>query len=77
MKFQLSRKHQLVVNRKINYGFSHVYELYKLVELARDQRPDGVVEMFESFHEGTAGSKPIGGILFFSNLDKFKMPKKG
>ena len=42
-----------------------INKINKLVELARNQRLDGVVEMFESFHEGTAGSKLTVGILFF------------
>ena len=64
------------INCEINNGFSLVQALYDLVELARDLRPDGTVELFESFHDGTACSK-LTVALFFQNLDNFKIRKKG
>ena len=44
----------------LNYGFSHVQEFYNLVKLAR------VVE-------DAAGSNSGAYVLFFQNLDIFKM----
>ena len=69
--FQCSRYHQLVVNRKINYGFDNAQEYYNLVQLPGHQRVDGVVEIFVSFHVYVAGSNPDCRLLFFQNLDIF------
>ena len=45
--------------------------------MSRFRRLDGVVEIFVSYHEYVAGSIPAGRVLFFQNLDIFKMVKKG
>ena len=75
--FQISRLHQLVVNRKINYVSSHAQNMYSLIKQACTQRLDGVVENIEPFRDGIAGSNPALGVLFFRNLGNFKMAKKG
>ena len=75
--FQISRLHQLVVNRKINYVFSHAKNINKLEKWASIQRYDGVVENIESFRAGIAGTSPADSVLFFRNLDNFKTVKKG
>ena len=75
--FQISRLHQLVVNRKINYVSSHAQNIYKLEKQACVQRQDGVVENIEFFRDGIAGSNPAMGILFFQSLDNFQTVKKG
>ena len=61
------------MNRKINYGYDNAQEFYNQVELAGYQRLDGVVEILVSFHEYIAGSNPGRRLLFFQNLDIFKM----
>ena len=75
--FQFSRLLQLVVNRKIDYVSSHAQNIYNLEKQAGVQRHDGVVENTEFFRDGIAGSNPTVGVLFFRNLDNFKMAKKG
>ena len=75
--FQISRLHQLVVNRKINYVFSHSKNFYNPVGFGCNQRLDGVVEIIETFRRAIAGSNPSTSVLFFRDPNNFQMPKKG
>ena len=66
-----------MVNRNLNNVFIHTYEPYKLGKLTGDQRLGGVVESLPPVRAVIVGSNPIQRVLFFPNLENFKMLKKG